>query len=341
MLLRLSLSLLVYLMASPVWSAVILQYHHVSDTTPDSTSVSEKEFNAHLDWLEHNHFRFMSLPELVKLVKSGKLDSKEKIAAITFDDSYISICDTAWPILRKRSIPFTLFVSTSNLNTGSSIQCNWDRLKAIHKSGLMTIGNHAHEHEHMLQRLYGESDKQWEKRIIESIHVTQQIIDANIGRQPLLFAYPYGEFNDQLKNIVKRLGYTAFGQQSGAIGTFSDQLALPRFPLSGSHSNLKLLPEKMLSLPLHVELSESAQNPVKENGRDNPPTLTIHLKQKLESAIQCYQGNGSRIETERKGNSVSVKRVEKLPTGRNRYNCTAKSGESGRFFWISHQWLVD
>ena len=36
-------------------SAVILQYHHVSDETPASTSISPEKFKAHLNWIkEHN-----------------------------------------------------------------------------------------------------------------------------------------------------------------------------------------------------------------------------------------------------------------------------------------------
>ena len=51
------------------------------------------------------------LQELVDALRAGQ-PLPDRTAAITFDDGYISIYDTAWPLLRARGWPFTVFVNT-------------------------------------------------------------------------------------------------------------------------------------------------------------------------------------------------------------------------------------
>ena len=48
--------LLLYALSFNSLAAVILQYHHVSDTTPKSTSISPAQFELHLHYLKNNDF---------------------------------------------------------------------------------------------------------------------------------------------------------------------------------------------------------------------------------------------------------------------------------------------
>ena len=58
----------------------------------------------------------------------------------------------------------------------------------------------------------------------------QARIDAELGAQPKLFAYPFGEFAPELKAWLRAWGYAAFGQHSGPLWIGSDPQALPAFP---------------------------------------------------------------------------------------------------------------
>ncbi|HBY85746.1 MAG TPA: polysaccharide deacetylase, partial [Colwellia sp.] len=51
-------------------AAVILQYHHVSDSTPASTSISPKQFEVHLQYLKDNNFKVVALSELIEGIKN-------------------------------------------------------------------------------------------------------------------------------------------------------------------------------------------------------------------------------------------------------------------------------
>ena len=98
---------------APSWlnAAVVLQYHHVSDETPASTSTSPERFAMHLEYLSEAGFDIVPLHDLVDALRAGQ-PLPDKAAAITFDDGYISIYDTAWPMLKAKGWTFTVFVNT-------------------------------------------------------------------------------------------------------------------------------------------------------------------------------------------------------------------------------------
>ena len=91
-------------------AAVILQYHHVSETLPAVTSVSANTFTKHLNYLKEHNFNVIPLNELISALKQGKaLD--DKTLAITFDDGYNNNYEQAAPILEKFGYPYTIFVN--------------------------------------------------------------------------------------------------------------------------------------------------------------------------------------------------------------------------------------
>lgn len=329
---------LVFLLFSYATShaAVVLQYHHVGTDTPRSTSVTEEELRSHLQWLEKNDFEIISLSELLSRIKSKSLNEQAKIASITFDDLSPSICTQAWSILKEFNFPFTVFIHTSSIQHQSLAQnpdnaetCSVQELESMLATGLLQVANHSHTHPHMLDTL---SDKNQNK---QEILLAQKIINKTFGTQKKIFAYPYGEFNEELEIVIKKLGYTGFGQQSGAIGNNSNLYALPRFPLSDVHANLDRLPDKLLSLPFPIKKKISSPNPL----QGTTPELTLYFDNKIPKGIQCFLGDGSAIETIQEKNHIKAQTTKKLQAGRVRYNCTAPSDEAGRYYWYSQQWV--
>jgi peptidoglycan/xylan/chitin deacetylase (PgdA/CDA1 family) len=73
-----------YAWASNADNAVILLYHHVSSTTPASTSVTPTVFEQHLQYLADG-YNVISLEQAVKALKAGQL-LPERTVVITFDD---------------------------------------------------------------------------------------------------------------------------------------------------------------------------------------------------------------------------------------------------------------
>ena len=74
-------------------------------------------------------------------------------------------------------------------------------------------------------------------------------------------------------DIVNDLGYTAFGQHSGSVGTLSNLSALPRFPVAEAFADMASFTTKAMSLPLPVV----QQDPVNPQTDDRRPLLTVRL----------------------------------------------------------------
>lgn len=92
---------------------VVLTYHRFSKTS-DRYRISADLFELHLDYLE-KHFKVVPLMEIASAVfEGGELPSGA--VAITIDDGYRDCWEIAYPMLKKRSMPATLFAITDFLD---------------------------------------------------------------------------------------------------------------------------------------------------------------------------------------------------------------------------------
>lgn len=314
---------------------VVLLYHHISSSTPAVTSTSPEDFLAHLDIIQEEGFTVLPLEELVEAAMAEDADPAAKRVAITFDDAYRSIYETAFPILQGRGLPFTIFVATDYIRDGNRLYLGWDELKAMQAGGA-TIANHTRSHAHLLRRLPDESRRDWRRRIRAEIVEAGELLRGRGFDNPL-FAYPYGEYDLALLELVEELGLIGFGQQSGAISRYASRALLPRFPLSGIYANPKPFRNKLNSLGMPVEFPRV--EPVVEGG-DNPPTLELRHDIARPSRLNCFTPGKAQVAIEKK--TIEVSNDAPLPPGRNRYNCTLPSSLPGkpRYHWFSQMWMV-
>lgn len=324
-------------------AAVVILYHHVSDTTPKSTSISPAQFEAQMDYLEKNNFAVVPLTELTEKLRKGK-PLPNKTVAISFDDSYVSVYESAFPRLKKRGWPFTFFVNTDSVGAGK-VFVTWDQLREMSKHGV-TIANHTTRHNHLPRREKNETVKQWRTRIAAEITSAQNKIEQEIGSAPKILAYPFGEYDIDVQLIAKKLGYIAFGQQSGALYERGDLQSVPRFPFGGSFAelddfimkvNTRPMPTK--SVTFYSDKKTQQENLIVKAGAT--PWLVLELEDSsLLKKINCFATGQGAITTEVIDNKLWAQAKQPLNPGRTRYNCTAYTGEKGRFFWYTQQWLV-
>ncbi|PSW09986.1 polysaccharide deacetylase [Photobacterium sanctipauli] len=316
-------------------SANILLYHHIADDTPHSTSTTTAQFAEQLDHFEEQGYKIIGLEEMVHRIQTGEA-LNEKSLALTFDDGFVSVCENAYPELKRRGLPFTVFVSTAPVDKGYTGYCNWQQLKEMSKNGA-TIANHTTDHGYLVRSSL--NDAHWLQNAKDSINKAQQRIKEEIGTAPMLFAYPYGEYNNELKHWVSEQGYIAFGQQSGSIGLNSDWQALPRYNAAGNYGSVNSLRHKINAHPLPLNYSE-LPDPVTQQRQ---PTMTVNLlpsKDAYYPHLRCYI-NGQALEPNwLSDTSFSVIPQQPLGNGRHRVNCTAPHRNGSPFYWLSQQWLV-
>lgn len=323
------------LRAQPASQAVILQYHHVSTTTPASTSISPADFRAHMDYLAGHGFHVLPLEDIVDALRAGR-PLPDKAAAITFDDGYRSVYDSAYPLLTDLGFPFTVFVNPALVGSNAELYANWEQLREMGAHSV-TLANHTVDHPYLLTHEPGEDDAQWLQRVRREISAAEAVIEKETGQDRKLLAYPYGEYDPRIQQLVRELGYVGFGQHSGPISAGSDFSALPRFPFSGIYASLTTFETKVNSLAFDV-VQLSPDTPITA---DPSPAAELQFKGSYRlDALACYDSN-SRMQVNAEAGGKQVYRIAttiRHTARRFRYNCTAP-GPGGRYYWYSIPWI--
>lgn len=318
--------------------AVVLVYHHVSDSTPASTSISPALFDAHLDYLDEHGYAVVSLEEIVAAFEQGR-PLPDRSVGISFDDAYESILTAALPRLARRGWPFTVFVSTDAVDQGLGGYLDWNELRRLEAAGA-TIANHSRTHAHLVRRQPGESPAAWRQRVRDDIEYARDRLAAELERPARLLAWPYGEFDAALEALAAELGYVAFGQQSGPAGPGSGMQRLPRFPMASWFAAIDRLQERVASRPLPVTVVAPDRRILPVPAR--PPELTLRVGDgpfRLD-ALRCYVRGQDPARIRRQGDVITVRAQAALPAGRGKFNCTAPSTEeTGVYYWYSHLWM--
>ncbi|MEP1216276.1 MAG: polysaccharide deacetylase family protein [Marinobacter sp.] len=310
---------------------VVLQYHHVSDSTPPSTSTSVSLFEGQMDMIEDLGIDVVPLESGTREALDGKLDGDKQVA-ITFDDAYESVYYSAAPELDKRGYPYTIFVNTDAV--GSHGYMTWEQLDEVRERNGVTIANHSEDHGHLARRP-DESQDAWAQRVENSLDTAQETLSDRLGIDVPMFAYPYGEFDEALEEKVAERGWLGYGQQSGAIGATSGATRLPRFPMANAYGQLNSLKDKLRSKALPVDANELPDGVIE----NNPPTLEFTTPSNISTdRLTCFASGQGRIDFETAGNTIMLKAPERFSSRRFRYNCTHPAPD-GSFYWLSQQWL--
>ncbi len=342
---RLGLLLLLFvpagLLAAPSASpqAVIFMYHRFGEDRFPSTSIKLAQFQAQLDLLDRQGFKVLPLAEVVAAVRQGRA-LPDKAVAITVDDAYLSVYQHAYPMLRERGWPFTVFVATDPVDRGFKSSMSWAQMREMRAHGV-SFANHSRRHGHLIAIEADDEAKRRELIRAELLHA-QRRLREELGEVLPFFAYPYGEYDPLVAEVVAELGWVGFGQHSGAFGGHTDLRAVPRFPVSDWYGELNSFATKAASLAMPV-LAAEPFNPVLAEPR--PPRLEITLAKPLArlGELRCYASQQGEITLQwlQKGDRPRfvVQALKAFKTRRGRYNCTAPSRFKGRYYWFSHQWI--
>jgi peptidoglycan/xylan/chitin deacetylase (PgdA/CDA1 family) len=325
-------------------AAVILQYHHVSDSTPASTSISPKQFEVHLQYLKDNNFKVVPLSELIEGIKNQR-PLPDKSVAITFDDAYTDVLTQAKPILDKFSFPYTIFVNpgiiTRNDNNDSSHYLSWIQLKALGDTGVI-IANHGYEHDSMARITENLTQTQWLTKQTSLLLKAEAIIKENTGQSWRYYAYPYGEYDMAVQAWAKANDFVAFSQQSGAIDLSTDLTSVPRFPASKPYDKISGLRDKLNSLAFNISFEGEQAETIFKHKEAQSITFEVETGDFYKSGLNCYiSGLGKQKINWHDDNSFSINFSKDLPIGRVRANCTAASiSKPGRYYWYSKPWFI-
>lgn len=320
--------------------AVVLMYHHFGVDEYPSTNTRLEQFESHLAYLAEAGYQVWPLAKVVDFVRSGK-PFPGRVVAITVDDAYRSVFSEAYPRLRKRGWPFTVFVATDGVDRHFRAYMTWQQMREMQAHGA-SFENHSASHDFLIRRLANETDDQWRVRVTADVERAQRRIQEELGKAPTLFAYPYGEYDGPLAGVVNGLGLVAFGQQSGPVGLQADIRALPRFPMGERFAGLDGFRQKLKSRAFPVMSMQPWDPRVSSTAAPRWEVQLADSDARLDQ-LSCFFSGGGTMTVEwldRATRRFAVQASGALPQGRSRYNCTAPSSQPGRYFWLSHLWIV-
>jgi peptidoglycan/xylan/chitin deacetylase (PgdA/CDA1 family) len=129
--------------------------------------------------------------------------------AVTFDDGYAGIIQTALPELISRNIPATIFVPSECIGCHPSwidkesdeyreVVMTEEQLRSL-DANYISIGSHCMTHQSLLNLSYQEAKNE----IVESKKKLEEILNRKIES----LSFPHGEFNESHVKLAHQAGY--------------------------------------------------------------------------------------------------------------------------------------
>lgn len=209
----------------------VLMYHHVGPRrhgVSSELSVSPEQFEQEMRWLARRGYVGISPSDWLRWLRDGK-DLPAKPVLLTFDDAYADIAKYALPVLRRYGFKGAVFVVTGQL-AGTN---TWDEAKGHDTHQLMSeeqirywagqeieFGTHSRTHADLTQLSANEC--------IQEIAGSKADLAALLGSSVVSFAYPYGKYNDAVRDVVGGEFDLAFSVNEGMNYLRSDPHLLRR-----------------------------------------------------------------------------------------------------------------
>ncbi len=114
--------------------AVIFMYHRFGESRYPSTNITLEQFEEQLEFFEKNNFSVLPLNEIIEALKENKT-LPDKSIGITIDDAYLSVYKEAYPRLKAKGYPFTVFVATGVVDQGIPAYMDWEQMAEMQKHG--------------------------------------------------------------------------------------------------------------------------------------------------------------------------------------------------------------
>ena len=211
----------------------IIMYHNLAVTSNES-GIHINEFENQIKFINKLGFKSFNLNEI------NNLESKSLI--ITFDDGYENVHKYGLPILNKYKFKATSFIINNKINHFNDCDSlNYKFLKTKHASNEQIsewisygfeIGSHTTEHQN-LTTLDKESKI---KAISDPIFFFKEKFKYDVES----FCYPYGKYDDECLDIVKKNYKYAVTTKKGRYNHKINKYKIPRVPINKNDSKFKI-----------------------------------------------------------------------------------------------------
>lgn len=202
--------------------------------------VSPAKFERQLWTMRRLGLRGVSISEGLKRLDEG---NSRRYVALTFDDGYTDTATVAAPLLKRYGFGATCYVVSGALGT-----CNrWDEEFLQERKALMNreqieqwlsagmeVGSHTCSH----PRLHELTREDALREIADSRVALTNLLGAPVAH----FAYPFGQFTEDVSELVRSAGYLSAVTVLHGVARASDhRYRLPRILVDGEKGLWRLL----------------------------------------------------------------------------------------------------
>ncbi|MGN0479373.1 MAG: polysaccharide deacetylase family protein [Hominenteromicrobium sp.] len=200
----------------------VIMYHAVIDDGArlGKYVISPTELESDFRWLKSHGYTAVLSEDLIRYAEEGA-PLPEKPVMITFDDGYYNNYLYAFPAAKQYGMKFVLspIGKCADLYTETPDQspyyahATWEMLREMQDSGLVEIGNHTYDLHSSdgarlgTKRLSTESMDDYREMLTGDVLLFQEKAKEHLGREPVLFAYPFGAVSDGEPEIIAELGF--------------------------------------------------------------------------------------------------------------------------------------
>jgi peptidoglycan/xylan/chitin deacetylase (PgdA/CDA1 family) len=203
---------------------IILLYHKIGNYPENAKFpglyVTEENFDKQIKYLKNKGYTFLTLSRMKQMydeyyrdntgkdINLNKKNKNDKFVSITFDDGSRSIYLKGLKIIKDNNVNATVFmvsdligdINAWDIKNGENKDemLNAEELQEMIKSGI-EIGAHTKTHPHLTM-----ID---EKIAYEEISASKKILEEKLNIDINFFAYPYGDYNENVKNLVEKAGF--------------------------------------------------------------------------------------------------------------------------------------
>lgn len=188
----------------------VLLYHHVGvharPTRRLGLYCEVDRFRRQMAALARSNIAVISLSEAMAAIAGGA-SRPGRAVVLTFDDAFCDFHEHAWPILREHDLPATVFAVSERVGQTAdwieqSVADNrlmaGPELRELAAAGI-EIGAHSATHPRLSRVAPAERDRE--------IAGARQSLEDLLGRAVTHFAYPYGDYDADVRERVEAAGY--------------------------------------------------------------------------------------------------------------------------------------
>jgi peptidoglycan/xylan/chitin deacetylase (PgdA/CDA1 family) len=183
-----------------------------------------RELKVQLAYFEKRGFEFVGTQTIVEHVRT-RTPFKRPTVCITFADNYEGFFLLAWPILKSKRVPVTMFVHTGHVGSRKGRpKMSWTQLQVLSKSTDFKAASQTVSHPADLTKLNA-------RALLTEFVKSRRDLMRELSSGYLDFvAYPNGKFDFRVSQLAKAAGYDAgFTEVQRPVDESPDIMRIPRY----------------------------------------------------------------------------------------------------------------